>query len=122
MLLYDILTDPESRASIETQAGPIAIDTLFTVGSQPGLFAGLGLYGPRPQGIAKFQRPEGVKEWMNIFDFTDMFSFKCAPMFDGVKDFGYDTVTDLLQAHSAYFLRPSFYKRMRARLSEAGHL
>jgi hypothetical protein len=119
VLLYDILTDPQSRARIEAATGrPIDIHALFTVGSQPGFFADLGLYpGGRPVGGAKRPRPEGVDAWMNVYDFTDVFSFRCEPAFDGVDDLGYDTRIDLVQAHTAYFQRPSFYKRMRARLA-----
>ncbi|CAN7686651.1 hypothetical protein LJR234_005733 [Mesorhizobium amorphae] len=122
VLLYDILTDEKTRATIEAETGSISIDALFTVGSQAGFFADLGLYPHRPQGGAKLPLPDGVRDWMNVYDFTDVFSFRCAPMFEGVRDFGYDTVTDLMHAHSAYFLRPSFYKRMRARLKETGSL
>ncbi|CCJ05617.1 hypothetical protein [Methylocystis sp. SC2] len=123
VILYDILTDPTIRAGLEAAIGsPIQIDALFTVGSQPGFFADLGLYpGGRPAAGTKLKMAPGVGSWMNVFDFTDVFSFRCAPMFEGVRDFGYDTVTDLLHAHGAYFLRPSFYKRMRARLADLGH-
>lgn len=118
VLLYDMLTDNAVRQQIEERgAGPIKIDALFTVGSQPGFFADLGLYAiGRPTSDAKLPMPEGVERWLNVFDFTDVFSFRCEPMFDRVEDFGYDTVTDLLHAHSAYFQRPSFYERMRKRL------
>ncbi|NMN06798.1 MULTISPECIES: hypothetical protein [unclassified Novosphingobium] len=122
VILYDMLTDPATRTELETAiGGPIKIDALFTVGSQPGFFADLGMYpGGRPAPGTKLPMPVGVDSWMNVFDFTDVFSFKCDHIFEGVRDFGYDTVTDLLHAHSAYFLRPSFYKRMRVRLSELG--
>ena len=120
VILYDMLTDPATRGAIEAGiSGPIKIDALFTVGSQPGFFADLGLYpGGRPAAGAKLPMPAGVGAWMNVFDFTDVFSFRCAQIFEGVRDFGYDTVTDLLHAHGAYFLRPSFYNRMQARLKE----
>lgn len=123
VILYDMLTDATTRAALEAAIGsPIKIDALFTVGSQPGFFADLGLYpGGRPAADTRLPMAPGVASWMNVFDFTDVFSFRCTPMFEGVRDFGYDTVTDLLHAHSAYFLRPSFYKRMRARLQELGH-
>lgn len=123
VILYDILTDQSALNQIAVAIGaPIAIDTLFTVGSQPGFFADLGLYATRPTATAKLAKPASVGNWMNVFDFTDVFSFLCAPMFDDVKDFGYDTVVNLLHAHSAYFQRPSFYKRMRVRLQELGAL
>lgn len=120
VILYDILTDASARTDLEAAiGGAIEIDALFTVGSQPGFFADLGLYpGGRPAGGTKLPMPVGVESWMNVFDFTDVFSFRCAHIFEEVQDFGYDTITDLLQAHGAYFLRPSFYKRIRARLKE----
>jgi hypothetical protein len=123
VILYDILTDAAARAELEAGiGGAIAIDALFTVGSQPGFFADLGLFpGGRPAAETKLPLPVGVATWMNVFDFTDVFSFRCAQIFDGVKDFGYDTVTDVVHAHGAYFLRPSFYRRLRARLAETGH-
>ena len=123
VILYDMLTDPTICADLEAAIGsPIRIDALFTVGSQPGFFADLGLYpGGRPTAGTKLKMPDGVAAWMNVFDFTDVFSFRCEHIFEGVRDFGYDTVTDLLHAHGSYFLRPSYYKRMRARLAELGH-
>lgn len=123
VILYDMLTDPATRADLDAAIGaPIQIDALFTVGSQLGFFADLGLYaGGRPAAGTRLKMAPGVASWMNVFDFTDVFSFRCEQMFEGVRDFGYDTVTDLLHAHSAYFLRPSFYKRVRARLAELGH-
>ena len=122
VILYDILTDQKSLGEIEAAVGaPLAIHALFTVGSQPGFFADLGLYpGGRPAAGNKLKKPDCVSSWMNVFDFTDVFSFRCAHIFEDVRDFGYDTVTDLLHAHGAYFLRPSFFKRMRARLRETG--
>ena len=121
VILYDMLTDDATLAAIKAALGKeLVIDALFTVGSQPGFFADLGLYpGGRLPAGQKRPRPDRVGKWLNVYDFTDVFSFLCVPMFDGVGDFGYDTVTDLVHAHTAYFQRPSFYKRLRARLQEA---
>jgi hypothetical protein len=68
------------------------------------------------------KRPDSVTHWLNVYDYTDVFSFLCAPFFEGVLDFGYDTKIDLFEAHSAYFKRPSFYKRLEIRLREHGFL
>ncbi len=124
VILYDMLTDGEVLAEIAAALGgqQIKIDALFTVGSQPGFFADLGLYSTTPTTTHKLAKPASVGDWMNVFDFTDVFSFLCAPMFEGVADFGYDTAVDLFHAHSAYFQRPSFYQRMRIRLQEIGAL
>jgi hypothetical protein len=45
-------------------------------------------------------------------------SYRLEPIVDGVSDFHYDTGFSSLSAHGGYFLRPSFYKRMAARLQE----
>lgn len=122
VLLYDILTDPPSLQQITAEVPEFRIDLWLTVGSQPGFFADLGLYSDKPRPTAKLKRPDCVSNWLNVYDFTDVFSFLCAPFFDGVDDFGYDTKIDLFEAHSAYFLRPSFYKRLEIRLKGLGFL
>ena len=89
VILYDMLTDSATRAALEAGiGGSPKIDALFTVGSQPGFFADLGLYpGGRPAAGTKLPMPVGVGAWMNVFDFTDVFSFRCAHIFEGVCDF-----------------------------------
>ncbi|WP_439366200.1 hypothetical protein ACNJYD_10080 [Bradyrhizobium sp. DASA03005] len=118
VLLYDILTDDQCLKRLSDEAPKFKIDALLTVGSQPGFFADLKLYGDR--GAALLPRPKSVSRWMNVYDFTDVFSFLCEPVFADVEDFGYDTSVDLLHAHSAYFQKPSFYKRLQLRLKEQG--
>lgn len=118
VLLYDILTDDQCLKRLSDEAPKFKIDALLTVGSQPGFFADLKLYGDR--GAALLQRPKSVSRWMNVYDFTDVFSFLCEPVFADVEDLGYDTSVDLLHAHSAYFQKPSFYKRLQLRLKEQG--
>jgi hypothetical protein len=83
------------------------------------LFADFGLFLNRAKNSSgRYNKPLCVANWLNVYDYTDVFSFLCAPFFDDVDDFGYDTVVDLLQAHSAYFKRSSFYKRLELRLKE----
>ena len=113
VLLYDILTDPPSLQQITAEVPEFRIDLWLTVGSQPGFFADLGLYSDKPRPTAKLKRPDCVSNWLNVYDFTDVFSFLCAPFFDGVDDFGYDTKIDLFEAHSAYFLRPKLLQTPR---------
>jgi hypothetical protein len=123
VLLYDMLTDARCLQRLAEEAPNFRIDTWVTVGSQPGFFADLGMYVGRSLGPSgKLAMPGSVTGWMNVYDYTDVLSFLCAPFFDGVKDYGYDTVVDVVHAHSAYFRRPSFYKRLQVRLRESGHL
>ncbi|BBH12938.1 hypothetical protein [Chromobacterium haemolyticum] len=115
-IVYDILTYFDTALSI---------DCLITVGSQVGLFEEMKLYkasdptipvDPKKDHIA---RPKGIKRWLNVFDMNDVLSYQLKPVVEAVSDFSYDTGFSTLGAHGGYFERPSFYKRMAARLKEA---
>lgn len=117
VILYDLLTDPRALAEIARISDqPLEIDHLVTVGAQPGLFADMGLYDRTPDADGKLDRPVCVRDWMNIYDFTDVLSFRTTPFFNGVEDFEFDNVSGALEAHTAYFQRPGFYRRLRKRL------
>lgn len=120
VVLYDLLSDPKAIAEIDKQAGgEFVIDAWITVGAQPALFADMGLYGKKPQAAGGLRpRPARVRAWLNVYDYTDVLSFSCEPIFQGVTDYEFDNVTGLFSAHSAYFQRPSFYSRLRKRLKE----
>lgn len=120
VILYDLLTDKTALEEIAAKIGAdLIIDSWVTVGAQPGLFADMGLYGPKVPPGARYPRPTCVRQWFNVYDYTDVLSFACDPVFDGVEDFKFDNVTSLLSAHSAYFQRPEFYSRLRSRLKQA---
>jgi hypothetical protein len=119
VILYDLLSDTRALTEIATRTGtPLVVDALVTVGAQPGLFADMGLYNRQPGADGRLAKPECVQRWMNVYDYTDVLSFRAEPFFADVKDFEFDNVSGALEAHSAYFRRPSFYKRLRARLAE----
>jgi hypothetical protein len=114
-IVYDIATyfDPS-----------IEIDCLITVGSQVGLFEEMKLYvasradlPPNPP-EGRVARPPSVKRWVNIFDTNDVLSYRLEPIVSEVSDYYYDTGYSSFSAHGGYFMRPSFYKRMAARLSK----
>ncbi len=54
-----------------------------------------------------------------MFDSNDILGFAAEKIFDGVDDDRYSTGKGVLAAHSTYFIRPSFYHRLAARLGEA---
>ncbi len=114
-IVYDILTHFDTE---------LEVDCLVTVGSQVGLFEEMKLYVESKQNIpsdapeGRLQRPEKLKCWLNVFDLNDVLSFRVEPVFAGTSDFAYDTGYGTLSAHSGYFMRPSFYKRLAKRLSE----
>jgi hypothetical protein len=118
-----MLTDPVCLERLNDEAPGFKMDAWLTVGSQPGFFADLGLYPVRTKNAAgRYDKPTCVANWLNVYDYTDVFSFLCQPFFEGVDDFGYDTAVDLIHAHSAYFKRPSFfYKRLELRLVSTVH-
>ncbi|MDM0110538.1 hypothetical protein QTI66_00150 [Variovorax sp. J22R133] len=114
-IMYDILTRfwPE-----------LEVECLITVGSQVGLFEEMKLYlasdpqVPKHYPDGQVPKPSNVKRWLNVFDRNDVLSFRVRPIFEGAQDFEYDTGYSTLQAHGGYFLRPSFYSRLAARLKE----
>jgi hypothetical protein len=114
VISYDILTyfDPS-----------IQVDVLITVGSQVALFEEMALYrASRPDFLPnpasdRVPRPANVKQWLNVLDPNDVFSFRAEAVFDGVKDFKYETGYGTMSAHSGYFRRPSFYERLGERLA-----
>jgi hypothetical protein len=115
VILIDLLSDPE----IGELPDSLTIDALLTVGSQPGLFRALSAIGPQGAGH-KLKRPSAIAHWFNVFDPIDPLAFRADPVFDGVLDVQFDSVTGLISAHTTYFSRPQFYARARARLREAG--
>ena len=113
-IVYDILShfDPS-----------IKIDALITVGSQVALFKELRLYAedksPKVDaGVAR--KPDCVGTWLNVFDPLDVLGFAASGVFKGVHDFAFSTQASALDAHSTYFLRPTFHERLRERLVEVG--
>lgn len=109
VILYDLLTYFQPS---------LKIDALVTVGSQASFFRQLGLYENVPAGPPKGKRPAGVPFWLNVFDTQDILSFLYAPEFEGVEDFLFKTEAGLFGAHVGYFLRPTFYQRLAARLTD----
>jgi hypothetical protein len=114
-IIYDIVTyfDPD-----------VSIDCLITVGSQVGLFEEMKLYVASRPNVppdppkGHVPRPAAVKRWLNVFDTNDILSYRLAPVVGDVRDFFYDTGFSSLSAHGGYFMRPSFYTRLAARLQE----
>ena len=105
-------------------APELKVDCWITVGSQVGLFQEMDLYNVKlvvpgaNQRPAKMPRPANVVRWLNVFDTNDILSYRVEPVFDQSRDFLYETGYSTLQAHGGYFMRPSFYERLAARLTQ----
>jgi hypothetical protein len=111
IIAYDVLS--HFRPDLECQL-------LLTVGSQVGLFEELCLLARgKQQGcpdLAKVPALANVQRWINVFDYNDVLGFSAKKIFDGVDDFAYSTGKGVVKAHSSYFLFPSFYRRLAARI------
>ena len=111
-ILYDVLTHYDK----------VKIDALVTVGSQVGLFEELKLFKESDSGSpSKKQslvlRPPNVSHWINVFDRRDILSFAGGKIFEGIDDYEYSTGEGLFGAHSSYFDKPSFHRRLNERLT-----
>jgi hypothetical protein len=115
VILVDMLCSPAESGL----PADLHVDALLTVGSQAGLFQALGLFIERADG-SKTPRPLCVAAWFNVFDPVDPLAFRCEPIFAGVKDMRFDSITGVASAHTTYFKRPQFYARARRRLREIG--
>jgi hypothetical protein len=116
VILYDLLT-----SFLDAAPDGFNVDTLVTVGSQVGVIEEMKAYALRNEDVpgpehSKMPKPSSVGRWINVFDGADILSFVAAPVFEGVEDFAYSSQTGLFSAHSSYFLRASFFERLRSRL------
>lgn len=115
VITYDILT---------YFAPALEVDVFVTVGSQVALFEEMSLYKASKPGVPpnppteKLPRPKNIKRWLNVLCNNDMFSFRAAGVFSGVEDYRYDTGYGVVEAHSGYFNRPSFYTRLGEHLTK----
>ncbi|WP_372784652.1 hypothetical protein [Phenylobacterium sp.] len=114
VILYDMMTsDPELQLS------PAAVDLFLTVGSQPGLFEEMKLFASDDLNVRSPDRVEGpaaVKSWLNVYDPVDLFGFRATPVFAKAEDFGFNSATGLIDAHTTYFKRPQFHARLASHL------
>jgi len=116
IILYDILTE---------FAPDIPCDLYVTVGSQVALFAEMGRLAAGKELLAAFAankpaaRPKAAARWVNVYDLTDFFGFGTRGVFDGAKDYEFETDALPLVSHAAYFDTPRFYARLRERVAEA---
>ncbi len=122
IILYDILGDPTAILEINAAVGaPLQVDLLLTVGTQIGLFEELGLFeGERLGGPAG--APSCTRLWWHVFNQMDVLSFGVEGVVAGASQFSIDTQANIVDAHTAYFISPVFYHRLRKRMVRAALL
>ena len=118
-ILFDLLTafDPA-----------LEVDAWISVGGQVGQFEEMKLFLASDPAIAAPSRLEPfggrVKTWLNVYDPADVLSFLVTPVFESadprfvVKDVRFKSGAATLEAHGAYFKRPSFYELVRKELEQ----
>jgi hypothetical protein len=114
-ILYDILT---------YYAPDLKVDAWISVASQVGQFEEMKIFRACDESIRKPAHVRGLKPrvgyWLNVYDPVDPFGFLARPVFEDVaEDLLFRTGSGDMQAHSAYFKRPRFYRTVRARLEGA---
>jgi hypothetical protein len=114
VILTDMLFSPKESGLPDD----LKVDALITVGSQSGLFQSVGLLIPLVPAGQLIPRPKSVLSWYNVFDPIDPLAFRADPIFSGVLDKSFDSISGLASAHTTYFKRPQFYARCRKRLQE----
>ena len=114
IILYEILS--YYRPDIE-------VDVFASVGSQIGVLEEVKVFMASdptigPKGARNRVPPlPKVKRWINIYDLNDPGSFATEKIFEGSTDFRYTTGLSPRAAHSGYWIRPSFYERLAARVA-----
>ena len=116
VILVDMLQDLDAARL----PADLRVAALFTVGSQPGLFKSLGVLAGAAGPDGRTPRPPCVAAWINVFDPIDPLAFRADPLYSGVEDLVFDSITGLASAHTTYFSRPQFHARFRKRLSGGG--
>ena len=116
-IFTDMLFDPTPIISKE-----VKIDLVLTVGSQVGLFWEMDLYSTKLASLGvrppdKVPVPENVSNWFNVLDLADPLAFRLDPIMDRIQEWVFNTNTSLLNAHTTYFERPSFFDSLHDRIS-----
>lgn len=116
-ILYDLLT---------TFAPDLKLDAWISVGGQVGQFEEMKLFAASdpavgtPSQVAPFGGR--VRTWINVYDPADVLSFLVGPVFTDpdpgvvIRDTRFNSRTATLEAHGAYFKRPSFYDLVRTEM------
>lgn len=116
-ILHEILTDPDTVASIQAQTGrPLKIDLFLSVGTQIGMFAELKQFAPHATGPLAVP----VDHYWNVFDYNDTLAFLCAPTVPDAVDMEISTNANVVAAHGVYFESALFFSRLNARLVDIG--
>jgi hypothetical protein len=105
----------------------VRVDFWCATASQVALFEELKLflssaerYGAgKPDQVAPVPSARHLGYWWNVWDHNDFISYTGREVFGGVDDGSFNSGMSLLQAHSGYLARPSFYRAFAKKLRAA---
>ena len=101
----------------------IRIDFWCATASQVGLFEELKLFVSARDDVGKPDKvafpATNLGYWWNVWDHNDFISYTGERIFDGVDDESYDSGMGLMGAHGGYLQRPSFYRKLAAKIGQA---
>ena len=117
VILYELLANETVVRQIEADAGrDLRVDLFLTVGCPLGFFREINLVPAAPAGMTG---PDGlIRNWLNCYGRYDLLGFKCGPVFPAASDFELRLDANIVNAHTAYFRHPDFFRRLRKRMGE----
>ena len=113
-IVYDIVTHflPEINTDLR-------VDFWCATASQVGLFEEMKLFARHSDEYSSatgkktpFPARKYLGGWWNVWDYNDFLSYTAQPIFEGVIDEPFNGGVSLVQAHSEYLVRPSFYRKL----------
>lgn len=104
-ILYDILAhfDPSLRHLVRAWV---------SVGGQVAMFEEMKVFRSSDVSVREKPLPSPVTNWVNFYDPADVLGLAASPLFEAVEDRVYSTGSSALDAHGAYFFRPSFFHEL----------
>lgn len=122
-IMYDIVSEYLPHAT--TGDRDIHIDFWCASASQVGFFEELKLFlasTDRYSGETGDRVPfpgSNLGSWWNVWDSNDILSFTAEGIIEGVDDEEYSSGASIITAHSGYFTRPSFFRKLAQKVTSA---
>ncbi|MBB2987566.1 hypothetical protein [Terracoccus luteus] len=128
-IVYDVLTHFLPRMP---ELHDVRVDFWCAAASQVGFFEELGLFlesdpdrgpheGDPSGGLTPMPSEQFLGGWWNVWDHSDLLSFRAAGILDGINDSAFFASGSLATDHNKYLVQPEFYRlfaeRVRASLA-----
>lgn len=128
-IVYDVLTHFLPRMP---ELHDVRVDFWCAAASQVGFFEELGLFlesdpdrgpheGDPSGGLTPMPSEQFLGGWWNVWDHSDLLSFRAAGILDGIDDSAFFASGSLATDHNKYLVQPEFYRlfaeRVRASLA-----